>query len=49
MCLNLRNGTQVQLDRLDGLVLSIQMKAVETMEIKALVVSKSTYDHLFIN
>lgn len=25
------------------------MKAVETMEIKALSVSKSTYDHLFIN
>ena len=25
------------------------MKAVETMEIKALIVSNSTYDHLFIN
>ena len=25
------------------------MKAVETMEIKVLIVSKSTYDHLFIN
>ena len=25
------------------------MKAVETMEIKALIVSKSTYDYLFIN
>ena len=25
------------------------MTAVETMEIKALIVSKSTYDHLFIN
>ena len=51
------NGTQVQLDGLDGLVLSkalnVQlvlllksrndMEAVETIEIKALIVSKSTY------
>ena len=55
MCpLNLLNGTQVQLDRLDGLVLSKtlnaqcyksrnDMKAVERMKIKALIVSKSTY------
>ena len=54
MCLNLWNGTQVQLDCLDGLVLSKtlnvlyyyksrnDMKAVETMEIKGLIVSKST-------
>ena len=55
MCpLNLLNGTQVQLDRLDGLVLpktlNVQyyksrndMKAVERMKIKALIISKSTY------
>ena len=62
VCLNLRNGTQlVQLDRLDGLVLSKtlklmfctiksrnDMKAVETMEIKSLIVSKSTYDYLLL-
>ena len=56
MYLNLWNGTQVQLDRLDGMVLSKtlnvlyysrnDMKAVETIEIKALTVSKST--HLLI-
>ena len=51
MCLNLWNGTQVQLDCLDGLVLSKtlhvlyyyksrnDMKAVKTMEIKGLIVS----------
>ena len=50
MCLNLWNRTQVQLDCLDGLSVvkdtkrSIQlMRAVETMKIKALIISKSTY------
>ena len=50
----------VQLDCLDGLVLSKtlnvlyyyksrnDMKAVETMEIKSLIVSKSTYDYLLL-
>ena len=63
MCLKLRNRTQVQLDRLDGLgsvfhwdakcsvLLNLKWleSSVETMQIKALIVSKSTYDYLFLN
>ena len=52
MCLNLWNGTQFQLDRLDvqdakcSVLLNLEMtslKAVERMEMKTLIVSKSTY------
>ena len=40
----IRNRTHDQLDRLTGLVLTKKdTKAVETMEIKALIVLKSTY------
>ena len=54
MCLNLWNGTQFQLDRLDvqdakcSVLLNLEMtslKAVERMEMKTLIVSV----YLFIN
>ena len=59
MCLNLWNGSTwsfrwtsvVQDAKIIFCTFKSQndMKAVETMEIKALIVSKSTYDLLFIN